>query len=50
MENTPSSLPFIGNFLPKKMMSTKATAGIIGITQACSKNQPDEATTSEVIS
>jgi hypothetical protein len=32
----------MGNFLPKKIMRAKATAGIIGIMKACSKNQPDD--------
>ena len=38
----PISLPFIGSFLPNKMMIAKPIAGIIGISQACSRNQPDD--------
>ena len=41
----------VGNeMVTKKIIKTKAMAGITGINHACSKNHPDEATTSEVIS
>ena len=43
MEATPNSLPFMGIFLPRKMMRTNATAGTMGITHAFSRNHPDEA-------
>ena len=39
----PISVPFIGSFLPKAMMRANATAGMTGISQACSRNQPGAA-------
>ena len=36
----PSSLPPRGNFLPKNRMAKNATAGMTGISQAFSTNQP----------
>ena len=42
-------LPLISN-LPNRMMTAKATPGISGISQACSRNQPAEWTTSSAAS
>jgi hypothetical protein len=45
MEAIPNSLPFKGMRFPKKMINANATAGIIGIMNAFSKNHPDDNTT-----
>ncbi len=41
-ESTPISLPFFGNFLPNKMISTKPMVGTTGASHALSRNQPPD--------
>jgi hypothetical protein len=41
IDKMPNSEPFIGIFLPKKMIKKNATAGMIGMMNAFSRNQPD---------